>query len=180
MDQQADTAPRAPDRPTYLIPNFAGFPALLCARDNWVVWKAEYRAARWTKVPFQAAKPQVRASVTQPETWASFRVAKLAFEAGGFDGVGFVLDGTVSMAGLAIAGVDIDKVSRSSEAREAAGRLVRRFNSYAERSPGGDGYRIFCLAKPLTRGVSRAGVEAYTADRYLTVTGHQVSEADCA
>ena len=55
---------------------------------------------------------------------------------------------------------------------------MRRLNAYTELSPSGHGLRIFCLALPLQKGVSRAGFEAYTSDRFLTVTGHVLGGLD--
>ncbi|MDO8910697.1 MAG: hypothetical protein Q8N10_00965 [Phenylobacterium sp.] len=119
------------------------------------------------------------ANVSDPSTWSAFEAALSAYTAGGFAGVGFVLDGKpVTDDGLVVAGVDLDKVDDSQEASDRACDIVRDFDAYTERSPSGHGLRIFCLAKPLAVGVSRDGIELYTSGRYLTVTGHVLEDHD--
>lgn len=162
-----------PPRPKALGVAAENIPALLRDRPNWVCWKYALRQDRWTKLPL---RPDGRpARVDDRTTWVGFQPALEAYRARGFDGVGFVLDGeAVTGDGLVIAGVDIDKLNASAEFGSRAYRIVRRFDAYTERSPSGNGLRIFCLAKPLAKGVSRGGVEAYTSGRYLTVTGQTV------
>ncbi|WP_188904020.1 hypothetical protein [Caldovatus sediminis] len=64
----------------------------------------------------------------------------------------------------------------SPEREVGARQIVAAFGSYAEWSPSGEGVRIFCLARPLARAVTGDGIELYTAGRYLTVTGHVLTE----
>ena len=73
-------------------------PQALWALLRWVVWRAEYRAGRVTKVPYMAADPTVHAQVNVQATWGRFEDAVAAVHAGDATGVGIVLGG--GLAGL--------------------------------------------------------------------------------
>ena len=49
-------------------------PGDLAAFGHWVPWRWEHRGGRWTKVPVGAASG-LRASSTDPSTWAAFEEA---------------------------------------------------------------------------------------------------------
>jgi primase-polymerase (primpol)-like protein len=80
-----------------LSPDFSAMPAELRRIPRWVVWKG-------TKVPYCPTAKNSKASVTEPDTWASFDQAQTAYEEGGYQGVGFVLSGD------GIVGVDLGQV----------------------------------------------------------------------
>src|SRR5271157_5183395 len=86
-----------------LQPNWDGIPQELQAKDWWLVWKAEAKEGRITKVPY-AAGPRTRARTNDPGTWRPYTAARFVFEnhAREYDGVGIVLKGE-------IVGIDIDK-----------------------------------------------------------------------
>jgi hypothetical protein len=65
---------------------------------QWVLWCYETRAGKPTKVPYAA--PGRKAAVNNPQSWLPYDRAAVA-EAG-FDGLGFVLTGTV------YCGIDVD------------------------------------------------------------------------
>lgn len=165
------SALHVPERPTALRVQAGNIPDMLTQRHAWVCWRYVWNGAKWTKVPFQ---PNGRpASSTDPATWAGFDEALSAYQRGRFNGIGIALDGKSTDArGLVLAGVDIDDVRDDAKRREKASRIVAEFGSYAEWSPSAEGLRIFCLAKPLPKGITRDGIELYTSGRYLTVRCH--------
>lgn len=57
---------------------------------HWVVWKLEWDGTRFIKVPYDP-KTGEKASTTDSRTWGTFEQALAAYQAGGYDGVGFVL-----------------------------------------------------------------------------------------
>ena len=130
----------------------------------------------YAKVPFQ---PNGQcASSTDPKTWSTFDAVWRAYQTGKYDGIGFALSGEVDENGLTVAGVDMDKVVGAPEREARAREIIGRLNSYTEISPSGTGYRIFLLAKPLSRSVAHDGLEFYAGPgRYLTVTGQFVEAA---
>jgi hypothetical protein len=162
-------------RPHALPPRWDAIPEALRARNGWVLWRYEWRKDRWTKPPCRAAGHGY-ASTTDPKTWAGFETARVA--AAKADGVGVVLTED-------LVGIDLDHVvdPRSGEIQPWAAEVLERFRGcYVERSPGGDGLRIFC--RGVVKHSGKAGpenrLEVYGrgSPRYLTVTGHRQGEGD--
>lgn len=148
-----------------LCPDFSAMPAELCRVPRWVVWKGP-------KVPYCATASNSTASVTEPNTWATFDQAQTAYEEGGYSGVGFVLSGD------GIVGVDLDKCVHAGEPAPAALGLLDRVGcKYVELSPSGTGLRGFGYGDNITgrRGqLDGVNVELYASKRYLTVTGRPI------
>ncbi len=145
-----------------LSPDFNAMPAELHRYTRWVVWKG-------AKVPYCATMINSTASVTDPETWASFDQAQTAYEEGGYLGVGFVLNGD------GVVGVDLDKCVHHGEPETAAMSLLERIGcKYVEVSPSGTGLRGFGYGESIAgvRGkIDGVNVELYARERYLSVTG---------
>ena len=167
-----------PTKPEYLRVNPENIPMALIDLPQWLVWRAVWRPGkdrnpgRWTKKPYQTnGQP---ASSTDSATWTEFGKALLAYQAGGFDGIGFAV---TTKAG--IVGVDLDDCVKSDGTiAPEKRRIVDRLNSYTELSPSGSGLRVFIVGKmPGGRSGRRKGpVEVYAEGRYLTVTGHVLNE----
>ena len=147
---------------TILRPDFRAMPSELCCIPRWVVWKD-------AKVPYCATAVNSKASVIEPNTWSTFGAAQIAFEEGGYLGVGFVLSGD------GIVGIDLDKCVDSGEPKAAAMALLNRVGcKYIELSPSGTGLRGFGYGDNIggIRGqLDGVNVELYASKRYLTVTG---------
>ncbi len=146
-----------------LHPNFSAVPAGLVGQNRWLVW-------RDAKIPYCATAPRMKASSTNPDTWASFSEAQIAFEEGGFSGVGFALNGD------GIVGVDLDKCVLDGHPMPEALTILNDLGcQYIELSPSGKGLRGFGYG-PNIKGVrgrlSGVAVELYSTARYMTVTGH--------
>ncbi len=150
---------------TRLEPAFEKVPAELQALPRWVTWKG-------AKVPYRADLVNAKASVTDPSTWATFEQARVAYDEGGYSGVGFVLNGD------GVVGIDLDKCVDGVPNPAAIGILQRIGCRYIEISPSGRGLRGFGRG-PLIAGrrgrLDGVAVELYATGRYLTVTGRVLS-----
>jgi putative DNA primase/helicase len=74
-----------------LAPLFQNIPNQLKARDQWVLWRYEFRRGNLTKVSY--AVDRRRASVADPSTCHSYEEVVRVFEGTKdfFDGIGYVL-----------------------------------------------------------------------------------------
>jgi putative DNA primase/helicase len=139
--------------------------------DRAVVWRYELRDGRWTKVPYIATRPNVRAAVDDPRTWAPFAVAHAAFRAGNGDGVGIVL-------GAGLCGVDLDHVrdAATGVVVDDVMAIIALLDSYTEISPSGAGLHVLARGV-LPRGGRRRGcLEMYDGGRFFTVTGLHLTQ----
>lgn len=141
-------------------------PDELLTSQRAVVWNAEVRDGKPTKVPYAATTPTRRASVTDPTTWASFADALEAVEDGKADGVGVVL-------GDGLAGVDLDGCRDPETGRitDNALAIVQVIDSYTEVSPSGTGLKVFARGTLPAGRRRKSGLEMYDGGRYFTVTG---------
>ncbi len=144
---------------TVLVENI---PEGMRRRTQWVVHKE--------KVPYIAGGVG-RASSTDSLTWRTFEEAVQALKAspGRYDGIGFVFS-----SGDPFAGVDLDKCRdpETGELEEWAARIVHDLDGYAEASPSGTGVHIIIRGKAPNK--KRGKVEAYSSERYFTMTGAQL------
>ncbi len=126
--------------------------------SHWVVHR--------DKEPYNP-KTDRRASATDSRTWSTFEETLEAFEAGGWDGVGFVFS-----SGDPFTGIDVDNC-RDPETGliEAwAWRILEAFpNAYKEVSPSGRGVHLGARGKAPSR--KRGEVEIYASERYFRLTG---------
>jgi putative DNA primase/helicase len=79
--------------------HFGNIPDEMRKFSQWVLWRAETRNGKLTKVPYW--RNGIKASTTDPSTWTLFGVVQQAYEPDGFSGVGFVL-------GPPFVGIDFD------------------------------------------------------------------------
>ena len=119
---------------------------------------------RWVRhVAKRPVTPDGRpASVTDPGTWSTYDAARRSRVG---DGLGYVL-------GDGIACLDLDDCLDERGRPNALARavLARVPDAYVEISPSGRGLHIWGRA-PEAPGRRRGGLEAYSAGRYITVTG---------
>ncbi|MEJ7873118.1 MAG: hypothetical protein WKF67_12745 [Rubrobacteraceae bacterium] len=150
-----------------------GIPDGLKTRPQWVNWRyALSEAGKWTKHPYDPRSGR-KASSTDLLTWSFFDQVAEAYrdEAGSYDGIGFVL-----CSGDPLTGIDLDdcRDAETGEVAAWAAEIVRYFDSYTELSPSGTGLHI--LVKGKAPALKRPGVEMYSIERYLTITGHAWGE----
>jgi hypothetical protein len=155
--------------PAYLAVRLDDIPADLQALP-WVLWRPEHKpgARKPTKVPYQIADPEQKASTADPTTWGTFADAVEAHGAAP-GGIGVVL---TRDAGITC--IDLDHVYHVLDEKldERAERIVRRYASWTERSPSGTGVHIF-VRGAVERAIKSAQIEVYSTGRYIAVTGHR-------
>jgi hypothetical protein len=137
--------------------------APLMRQPNWVIWK--WRGD--SKVPFQALRPSVYASTTDPTTWETYARCRAVSA-----NVGFVLKGS----GIGALDLDDCRDDETEELAPWAHRLVERARTYAEVTPSGCGIRIIGYGDSgevhAQRKIGRGKVEIYRdCARYICVTG---------
>jgi primase-polymerase (primpol)-like protein len=99
-------------------------------------------------------------------TWRPFDEAVAALRTGRYDGLGFVLS-----SGDPYAGIDLDNCRnpKTGELEEWAAEIIRGLGGYAEVSPSGKGVHVIVRGKAPNK--RRGRVEAYSSERYFTITG---------
>lgn len=148
-------------------------PDALKAIPQWVCWRYGHDGKRVTKPPIDAKTGNAGKS-NDPATWSTFDAALARFNA----------DSKIAGIGLAltpdhgITALDLDHVidPATGDVDPKAVDLLAAFQTtYAEISPSGTGYRLFCIGKPQRDGHSNPRwLELYTGGgaRYMTVTGN--------
>ena len=124
--------------------------APLITLPHWVIWRWEAtKGGKRTKVPYQAAQPDRKATSTDPRTWSDFATA--AGAAKNADGIGFCLLNSDYGA------FDIDhcRDAASGAIDPWAKALVARAGSYAEVTVSGTGLRISAAPLGARSTVSR-------------------------
>jgi primase-polymerase (primpol)-like protein len=161
---EAMTTPSLPSTEALSVERW-NIPSELRNHDAWAVWRYQADAqGRISKPPYQPDGTKAEAS--EPDTWHSFDEAYEAYRGGAYNGVSFALSPR-----WGIVGIDLDHVS---EHRQASDMIVRCLDSYTERSPAGDGLRIFVKGTLPYGRRRRDWVEAYVTRRFLTVTGQHL------
>ncbi len=154
-------------------------PTVLRELKHWVLWKAEDRDGKTTKVPYRPDGKM--AASTRPGDWATFNEVREAFKSGQWSGIGFVFSEDTG-----ICGIDLDHcINSSGEVESWAKEIIESLNSYTELSPSGKGLHILVMGKlPGGKGRKKvfkdpehqpgAGIEIYNRGRYFTVTGKRL------
>jgi hypothetical protein len=151
-------------------------PADLKELPRWVVWRyieeedPDTGEIDWDKPPVNP-RTSGPGSSTTPKTWAPYDTALAAYQRGGLDGVGFVLDGSDDLVG-----VDLDKCrdAATGAVEPWALEIVRGLDTYTEASPSGRGLRLFLRGKLPPHGRKKGPYENYSQGRYVTVTGQHL------
>jgi primase-polymerase (primpol)-like protein len=121
------------------------------------------------------AQTGVYASVGEPATWTDYATAQqYARDTEGIEGIGFVFT-----ADDPFAGVDLDACRdlETGAVEDWAVDVLRRLDSYTERSPSDTGFHVI-VRGAVSDGGNRAGdLEMYDCNRYFTVTGNRVPGA---
>lgn len=167
----------------------AGPPIELRRVPQWLVWRSVERFGWPTKVPFHPRKCRP-ADVRDPDARVTYSAALRAARAGGFAGLGFVFTRDDPFCGI-----DLDRaLDAHGVLMPWAAPIVRRLATYAEVSPSGRGVKLFCRAslprdengtpvRNRSSGHGDAGdgmIELYDADRFFTVTGRFLPDAERA
>lgn len=154
----------------------------LKAYPQWVVWRYEDKnSPKPTKVPYSPHTGQ-HASVTNPQTWATFETVVQALKSGFWDGAGFVFTEHDPFTGI-----DLDDPYETypdgtyvrkdpQRIAEVQRRIFDKFGTYAEFSPSGRGLHLICRGKA-PGGRKRDAIEQYSEGRFFTMTGNVYSNA---
>ena len=173
MANSATTLPLP--KPTVLAVKPEGVPDDLKLHRCWVTWKLEWDGTRWTKVPYQADGRR-KGSSTNAATWRSYDEALAAYQAGGYDGIGFVFNKEIPRFFL-----DLDHChDPETGAIEAwAEAIIESFiDTCVELSPSATGLRVIGEGA-LPEGSRKkrmdsngGALEMYDTERFGTITGH--------
>jgi putative DNA primase/helicase len=143
-------------------------PAELKDLPHWCVWKREIGDGKPAKVPYQVTGEKAKSN--DPRTWGMFTVALAAYQdLDTFAGVCFMMPTEPN----GIIFIDIDHCIIDGVIEPWAEEIVKRFNSYTERSQSGNGLHILIKAtKPIKR-CRRVGspFEIYDSLRPAYLTG---------
>jgi putative DNA primase/helicase len=159
------TIPEVEPRHTGVIPE--NIPQRLTRRPQWVTWRYEERDGKPTKVPYTPGTNR-RASSTDLMTWRPFEEAVEAYEADGYDGIGFMF-----CSADPFVGIDLDKCRNPETgmiaewAREIIDSIT---DKYVEASPSARGVHI--ITRATFRGGRKKGrLEVYGQEKFFTFTG---------
>ena len=140
--------------------NLQNIPKELQSLNQWVCSNSD------SKVPMMATSPSP-ASSTNPSSWSTFQEATMSVECGNYDSVGFVFNDN------GIVGIDIDDGhDEDGFVSPLAADIIRKCQSYTEKSRSGRGYHILVKGTlPFKGKNNRKGVEIYKQSRYFIMTG---------
>jgi putative DNA primase/helicase len=162
---------RPQTRPQALEVVADAIPEEMRMRTQWVCWRyALDEKGMWTKHPYNPRSGR-RASHSDLLTWNAFEEVLEAYEAGRYDGVGFVF-----CSGDPYTGIDLDgcRDPESGEIEPWAAQIVQTFDTYTELSPSGEGIHVIVMGSLPGRGGKRKHIEMYDMRRFFTFTGHVV------
>ncbi|MFM9535725.1 phage/plasmid primase, P4 family [Lysinibacillus sp. IITD104] len=161
--------------------NFNEIPSELRLLPQWILWKAEEKGGRYTKIPFQVDGNEARSN--DRRTWSTFATAAKFYTESNADGIGFVFSRQDRFIGI-----DIDKcVTYSADDTEKVNPIINDFakeiidtlDSYTEFSVSGTGIHII-IKGSLPQSVvgtgrksAKHGLEIYQYGRYFTMTGNR-------
>ena len=150
--------------------NYNKIPQQMRDYTNYVGWRYEDRGeAKLAKVPYSLLTEK-RASVSDPNSWANYDDA--IARADRFSGIGFVLTDNDPFCFI-----DFDKTEDQNVLAMQQEYAVK-LNSYAERSPSGQGLHVICKANVDSGSFRKKGIEVYTRSRYMTMTGDVYCDCD--
>lgn len=166
-------------KPTVAAPEFDSIPEYVRKRDQWVLWRYDWRedSSQWAKVPYCAWNLR-HAKSDDSQTWSSFAVAMDAYHhnAKDFAGIGFVFSRTDDLCGIDFDNC-VDREEDQFFLAPAATEWVNALNSYTELSPSGTGIHVICRAQVIAgRKDTKTGIEIYDSGRYFTFTGRSWQE----
>lgn len=145
---------------------FENIPLEMRQFQQWVVWRYEdTESPKPTKVPYSPRTNRL-ASVADASTWSSFDEALNALKTTNwYSGIGFVLTD-----GDPYAFIDLDDAKGDQTNLTRQLQIFNQFDSYAERSPSGNGLHII-IKGSIPSGRRRSTIEIYSNQRYMTMTG---------
>jgi hypothetical protein len=162
--------------------NPSGVPDALRERPRWLGTRFEPRKGKPGKLdkpPYRVRRGMriIKASKTNPESWATFEEAASALQEGRVDAIGYVV-----MADDPFYVVDCDGAidTATGEINATAAEIIHAHNTYSERSCSGHGLHLIGEGeKPAYAGCKSSedgfGVEVYDAARFVVLTGDRLA-----
>jgi primase-polymerase (primpol)-like protein len=146
-------------KPTALLVQPDALPTVLQQQSRWCLWRYHHEGTRWSKVPCMPSAAYARSN--DVSTWVSFDQALVAYRAGAFDGLGFML-------GDGWAGLDLDHCQDTDDA------IRSRLTCYLERSPSGTGYKAIGRSHRIGGEIKfDTGTRTpWRGARFFAMTGH--------
>lgn len=166
---------------------FAQIPEYFRAQPGWVGVKLNQVGDRTRKVPVLAWEPETSVDPLNRNNWCSHTALPDVVATGALDGVGFVM-----RKELGLVCIDIESLAKvpeefkeyAHETTKALFQLAARERWYCQRSQSGEGYHIFLPGQlpngrsNLTAGRPEIGIEMYSYDQYIMMTGDVVDPAE--
>ncbi len=158
-------------QPLVVLPD--SIPEELKTYRAWVLWKLARVGDNWTKHPYDVRTGR-KASSTDSRTWGSFEEVLHIYEAGGYDGIGFVFS-----TGDPYCGVDLDGAvdPQTGEVVVWAEMVIEGLDGYTELSPSGTGVHVLVRGELPGSGNRKGPLEMYDKKRFFTTTGHVLEAA---
>ncbi|MFC1885452.1 hypothetical protein ACFLZM_00120 [Thermodesulfobacteriota bacterium] len=143
---------------------------------QWVGWLAKKKPGqdKPLKIPIDPNESILTwARSNDPKTWGAFKQARSAVKRFDLDGIGFVLSPDDPFVVI-----DLDECldPETGTLTEQAFEIIEYFNSYCEVSPSGAGVHIWIKTDTLPPSRRTQGIEIYTQNRFMTVTGNHLPE----
>ena len=153
---------------------YPNVPSELKALHQWVLWKAEVRNGKQTKIPKQVSGENAKSDT--PATWTDYTSGIMALRTGRFSGIGFVFTSEDVYIGI-----DLDNCIVDGKVQPWAKEIIDKLQpiAYMEVSPSGNGIKIWTRAKLPSKMKHKhylniktgEAIEAYDTGRFFTVTG---------
>jgi hypothetical protein len=160
-----------PGRPA---PNWDAIPPELAQRPQWLLWRFEVKRgqSKPLKVPYWAAgvrRSGVQGGDGDRAKLVTLEQARLAYDQGGYSGVGFAF-----LPGDGLIGIDIDGAIdlETGEVSQRLQAIIEAVASYTEYSPSGRGAHIIAAGETTTNKCNEIGLEIFAGRQYFTFTGN--------
>ncbi len=159
------------EKPTPLPVIAENIPEPLKRVRQWAGWKYENQKGKWKKPPFQTDGVRYAKS-DDSTTWTDFETAYNAYRSGIVDGISFAVT-----EAFGVVGFDFDHCLDDSGniTDPKTDEFVKLLNTYTEKSPSGNGLRLFALSTP-QENRHAGNYECYQKAKFLTVTGQRLTE----
>lgn len=149
------------------------FPAELCERKQWLVWRFEANdiGIKPRKMPYYVGGKRRSGKQGSDDDRAALTdccTAQDYANAHGFDGVGFAFlpdDGLI--------GIDLDQCFETDDnvRHDRAVKIINACNSFTELSPSGRGVHIIVKGQTETFKSNELGIEVFCGRQFFTMTG---------
>ena len=157
-------------------PSANAIPLELRSSSRWAPWAGVWNPKRgkYDKIPRRASNHHAGLSSAEPDQWSTFDAALTSFQGHSSElaGIGYCMTGPHG-----IVGVDLDDCVENGAPAPWADSVINALDSYTERSPSGNGYRVMGYGSTTSDWTNHdVGIEVYGGHepRFLTITGEHL------